>query len=204
MTDDSSRSADSVVLRDALSDPLSLSDEAVAAATRLPPLAAVHQLPAAEVDALAELWTSTRADSAATHPVLARLGPAAHRLRELRRAERTTTTCPVCCFDRLDEPPYLAFEGVPEAEGDRESLAPPYAIHFGDPSRRRCPCCGFGFGIDDDPVHGDETWTFQAWLRFWIERGASWHDSSRKPTQWTLAAQFAAAGRAEPAVTPTG
>ncbi len=132
----------------------------------LPPLAAAHRLPADQLDELAESWAV--APDSWERRGLGRLGRAAHRLRELRRAERRTLTCPACGVDELAEPPYLAFEGPP-ADGP---VAPPYAIHFGDPSRQRCPSCGYGFGIDDDPDDGGVPVTFEAWGRSWTERGS--------------------------------
>jgi hypothetical protein len=166
----------------------------------VPALEAVHRLAPAELDALAERWEAARSDpagSAEQHRILERVGPAACRLRELRRAERRATTCPACGFDRLDRPPYLAFEGLPEDVAEQAALAPPYAIHFGDPSRERCPCCGYGFGIDDDPDDGSDPVSFRVWSRRWIERGHPWHDGSRRPTGRSVADQLAAVGRAE-------
>lgn len=164
---------------DALS---SLDPEIAGAVDSLPPLAVVHRLPRHAVDALAEHWTA-RIPTGRMHPLLARLGPAAHRLRELQAAERVTTTCPACGFDGLETPPYLAFEGVPEPQEGTTPPAPPYAIHFGDPSGRRCPCCGYGFGIDDDPADGAEPVTFESWAQRWRERGRPWHDASTPPVR---------------------
>jgi hypothetical protein len=147
----------------------SLPPEIAGAVNSLPPLAVVHRMPGHAVDALAEYW-SARPPGSEAHPLVARLGPAAHRLRELQVAEQVAKTCPVCGFDGLDAPPYLAFERVPEAEEGTTPPAPPYAVHFGDPSGRRCPCCGYGFGIDDDPADGSEPVTFESWAQNWQER----------------------------------
>jgi hypothetical protein len=150
----------------------------------VPPLAAVHRLAPADLDALADRWVAVlgkRAHAGAEQRrLLERLGPAACRLRRLRLAERRAHTCPACGFDRLPRPPYLAFEGLPDDPGELAARRPPYAIHFGDPSRERCPCCGYGFGIDDDPADGSEPVSFEAWSRRWTARGRPLHDGSRR------------------------
>ncbi|MFC4946598.1 hypothetical protein [Pseudonocardia sp. GCM10023141] len=160
----------------------SLPPEIAGAVDSLPPLTVVHRMPRHAVDALAARW-SARIQGSEEHPLLAWLGPAAHRLRELQDAERVATTCPACRFDGLDARPYLAFECVPESEAGTTSPAPPYAVHFGDPSGRRCPCCGYGFGIDDDPADGSEPITFESWAQNWQRRRRPWYDASTEPAR---------------------
>ncbi|MET7998226.1 hypothetical protein ABZU76_45840 [Amycolatopsis sp. NPDC005232] len=157
----------------------------------LPPIAAVHGLSEDELDLLADAWEARPSDAPT---VVRRLGPAASRLRALRRAERQSRTCPVCAFDDLDTPPYLAFEGLSRDAGQPVFTAP-YSIHFGDPSRTRCPCCGYGFGLDDAPGEGSEPVTFEAWFLAWGARGHPWHDRDRRPDGWDAATQLAAVER---------
>ncbi|WP_326836320.1 hypothetical protein VSH64_15645 [Amycolatopsis rhabdoformis] len=154
----------------------------------LPPLAAVHALSADELDLLADVWEAHPSDAPT---VLRRLGPAASRLRELRRAEKSARTCPVCAFDDLDAPPYLAFEGLAR-DTEQPVFTPPYSVHFGDPSRTRCPCCAYGFGLDDVPREGSEPVTFEAWFLAWAARGHPWHDRDRRPDGWDAATQLVA------------
>ncbi|GEL24806.1 hypothetical protein PSU4_37600 [Pseudonocardia sulfidoxydans NBRC 16205] len=158
----------------------SLPPDIAGAIDSLPPLAVVHRMPGHAVDTLAAHWSAGTPDSE-VHPLLARLGPAARRLRELQVAERVATTCPACAFDGLEAPPYLAFEGVPVPQEGTTPPAPPYAVHFGDPSGQRCPCCGYGFGIDDDPADGSEPITFESWARRWQERGRPGYGASTRP-----------------------
>ncbi|MGD9526910.1 hypothetical protein [Pseudonocardia sp.] len=147
----------------------------VEAARTTPPLAVVHRLPPDRQDALARL-----SEAGAGSPELARLGSAAARLRALRAAARAARTCPACGFDGLDGPPYLAFEGLPQ--DGAAPLVPPYAVAFGDPSGTRCPCCGYGFGLDDDPADGSPPVTFEAWGARWRARGRPWSDPARRPS----------------------
>lgn len=157
----------------------------------VPPLAAVHGLPASDLEFLADAWEKQLPDAPAA---VRRLGPAAARLRELRRVEQRSRTCPVCAFDDLDDPPYLAFEGLSRDAG-RPEFTPPYSVHFGDPSRTRCPCCGYGFGLDDAVRKDSEPVSFEAWFREWAARGHPWHDRDRRPQGWDVAAQLGAAAR---------
>lgn len=148
----------------------------------LPALAAVHRLAAEEIEELATRWSAAAEALAAADPAdpqlrtFDRLGRAAARMREIAVARTQAHTCPVCGFAGLDRPPYLAFDGMPE-----HPVAPPYAVHFGDPSGERCPRCGYGFGLDDHPAGVGEPVTFEQWRRRWVARGRPWADASRRP-----------------------
>ncbi|MFC5993849.1 hypothetical protein ACFQE5_06440 [Pseudonocardia hispaniensis] len=155
----------------------------------VPAIAAVHRMTTAEVRELATRWRGCREWIAAELDradlegarreelrVFERLGRAAWRLVELRTQQERAVTCPACWFVGLDQPPYLAFEGPPN-----EPLKPPYAVHFGDPSRQRCPRCGYGFGLDDDPDDGSDPISFEVWRWDWRDRDCPWFDVTRRP-----------------------
>lgn len=173
----SSKTTDSSSPRDSVPDAL------LRALETAPAMAVAHGLPDAELRRLAETWTQVRKGSASTpvHPAeFDRLGRAAHRLLKLRRAELSARTCPCCGFEDLASPPYLAYEGLPDDGGH----TPPYAVHFGDPSGERCPSCGYGFGIDDDPADGTDPITFEDWRHDWYARGCPWFDPEAKRRIW--------------------
>ncbi|WP_255292082.1 hypothetical protein [Bacillus cereus] len=73
--------------------------------------------------------------------------------------------CLVCGFDELLEPPYDEDE---------------------DPSYEICPCCGFQFGYDDL----DQGYTFVKYREKWLDSGAKWFSSARKPNKWFLEKKF--------------
>ena len=74
-----------------------------------------------------------------------------------------TSTCPVCGFNGLDEPPYDA---------------------YGCATFEICPCCGIQFGYDDFSR------THEALRAEWVDRGMPWWSQSRKPpVNWDAAAQ---------------
>lgn len=66
-------------------------------------------------------------------------------------------TCPVCGYNGLEEPPY------------DENGYGAYEI---------CPCCGFQFGLDDDP---DKEQGIAEWRRNWVEQGCPWFSKSTRP-----------------------
>lgn len=69
--------------------------------------------------------------------------------------------CPVCGYDRLDEPPWLD----------------------GAPSDAICPSCGTHFGYDD-AAGGDASTrvaVHQTLRRAWISDGGRWFSVSRQP-----------------------
>ena len=65
-------------------------------------------------------------------------------------------TCPICGFDKLDEPPYS-----PSGDGLFEI----------------CPCCGFQYGVTDD----NQGISFHEWRETWIEQGMPWDQGSSNP-----------------------
>jgi prolyl-tRNA editing enzyme YbaK/EbsC (Cys-tRNA(Pro) deacylase) len=71
--------------------------------------------------------------------------------------ERIEHLCPVCGQPGLYEPPYDA-RGV----GSHEI----------------CPCCGFHFGLDDDP---DREAGIRAWRARWRREGCRWFSAVRTP-----------------------
>lgn len=73
--------------------------------------------------------------------------------------------CPVCGFNALAEP---AFD---------EHNMPSYEV---------CPCCGFEFGFDsqNDPAE------FKRYRDTWMDSGAIWFISTRKPKGWNKQKQF--------------
>ncbi|MGX7243634.1 hypothetical protein ACWOC1_02160 [Enterococcus quebecensis] len=68
--------------------------------------------------------------------------------------------CPVCEFDGLDEPAYNT---------------------LGYGSYDICSCCGFQFGLHDDPqkIKG-----IKKWRENWIMNGCEWHYKPNKPKNW--------------------
>ncbi len=73
--------------------------------------------------------------------------------------------CPVCGYDRLDEPAYDS-------------------LHRG--SFGICSCCGFQFGVDDD----DKGFTHISYRNQWMKNGAKWFDVLAKPDNWSLDKQL--------------
>ena len=78
-----------------------------------------------------------------------------------------TSTCPVCAWPELREPPRS-----PAGGGSYEI----------------CPSCGFEFGVSDD----DEGFTYAAWRKRWLAAGAKWSGhGSKPPAKWNPQAQLA-------------
>jgi len=73
--------------------------------------------------------------------------------------------CPVCGFDRLEEPPYF------------NQKEPSYGI---------CPCCGFEFGFDG----ANNQIAFTDFRQHWIKNGARWFMPKLKPSNWDLKKQL--------------
>ena len=71
---------------------------------------------------------------------------------------RTLCICPVCGYDKLDEPPYK--DGYPT-----------YEI---------CPYCGFEYGFDDD----SEGHTFDSYREKWVNEGYKFAWLESKPLDW--------------------
>lgn len=73
--------------------------------------------------------------------------------------------CPICGYDKLEEPPY---------------------DEFGEPSYEICPCCGieFGFDLENDHITQDE------YRKKWINNGGEWFDPQEKPQEWDIRQQL--------------
>lgn len=78
--------------------------------------------------------------------------------------ERLYYICPVCGYDRLDEPPYI--DGY-------------------IPSHNICDCCGSEFGLDDCTQK-----SIEENRKKWIEAGCQWFDIEKKPPNWKLDEQL--------------
>src|SRR5437879_6289194 len=98
-------------------------------------------------------------------------------------------TCPVCGYSGLDQRPYETLTHLPVPE----TLAPPYAQHFGEPSYEVCDCCGFEFGNDDEPGTAAPV-TFSEYRQEWLSDGASWFYLHKRPQQWSADEQLKRAG----------
>lgn len=69
--------------------------------------------------------------------------------------------CVVCGYPYLDEPPY-----------DK----------FGYGTYLICPCCGFEFGLDDDPNKEE---CIKTWRNNWINNGFQWFSKrTAPPVNW--------------------
>lgn len=78
------------------------------------------------------------------------------------------STCPVCGWPELREPP----RGT-----------------SGGGSYEICPSCGFEFGVSDD----DAGCTYEVWRQRWLAAGARWAGRGQKPPKdWDAHAQLAA------------
>lgn len=67
--------------------------------------------------------------------------------------------CPVCGYDKLQEPPY---------------------DEYGLPSHEICSCCGFEYGFDD----GSERYAFDSYREKWISSGFAFFSLEVKPDGW--------------------
>ena len=72
--------------------------------------------------------------------------------------------CPVCGFDRLQEP---------------------VVDNQGNPSYEICPCCGFEFGFENTTRE-----SYQQYRTQWIREGAVWFVSTVQPSDWDLQKQL--------------
>jgi len=95
-------------------------------------------------------------------------------------------TCPCCGFVGLDMLPYENALGYGLIRG----VTPPYSNTFGWPSYGVCICCGFEFGLEDDPGVDEQPQSFEEYLSEWIERGEHWILESKKPLNWSLKDQL--------------
>jgi hypothetical protein len=78
------------------------------------------------------------------------------------------STCPVCGYPKLQEPPRSPSGGA---------------------SYEICPSCGFQFGVDDD----DKGITFLQWRKTWVEAGMNWSSKGQhKPRDWNATIQLKA------------
>lgn len=73
--------------------------------------------------------------------------------------------CPICGYDKLEEPPY---------------------DEFGEPSYEICPCCGIEFGFDLENYHI----TQEEYRKKWINNGGEWFDPQEKPQKWDIRQQL--------------
>lgn len=98
--------------------------------------------------------------------------------------------CPCCGWWGLE---YPAYNELPEPPfGDLGQ--PPYIGRFGEASFQCCECCGFEFGYDCDPAASGRRGSFRDYLRQWTEAGEQWFRPLRRPENWSLQEQLAAAG----------
>ena len=67
--------------------------------------------------------------------------------------------CPVCGYDKLDEPPY-----------DKEGCC----------SYETCACCGYQYGFTD----GNRYMAFREYAEKWIEKGFPFYSEKDKPKNW--------------------
>lgn len=99
-------------------------------------------------------------------------------------------TCPCCGFPGLKLPAYSNyFHGALPPH-----ITPPYCDFLGNPSYEVCPCCGYEFGLDDDPGTGARE-SFDSYLEEWIGRGGAWFTKELRPTQWRLEEQLRTIGK---------
>ncbi|MEZ5385018.1 MAG: hypothetical protein R3F13_05835 [Prosthecobacter sp.] len=77
-----------------------------------------------------------------------------------------TSTCPVCGYDRLEEPPRNRTGGA---------------------SMEICACCGFQFGVTDD----DDGISYDEYRQGWIKDGMPWASNQKAPKGWNPQTQLA-------------
>ena len=115
-------------------------------------------------------------------------------MAEKRKLLPPRYTCPSCGYFGLHCPPYEKM-GNPPWEDHGE---PPYCQKYGEPSYDVCPCCAYEFGVEDMPMHLENTTTFQDYLRNQIKEGFVWFLPDLKPQDWDLADQLKKAGIINP------
>jgi len=98
--------------------------------------------------------------------------------------------CPCCGYPQLAGPPYERMALPPWLDHGK----PPYHLRYGSASYDCCSCCGFEFGLDDDPGGSAKARSFSEYLADWIARGCVWFSPSRKPEGWSLEEQLHTAG----------
>lgn len=74
---------------------------------------------------------------------------------------RTTYICPVCGYNKLEEPPYDEFR------------YPTYVI---------CSCCGFESGFDDESAGS----SIAEYRQRWINKGFPFFNNVKKPSNWNV------------------
>jgi hypothetical protein len=77
--------------------------------------------------------------------------------------------CPVCGYDRLEEPP---------------------RSEEGGGSYEICESCGFQFGVSDD----DRGRSYQEWRKQWLQVGAPWSSANPPPPGWNPREQLKRSG----------
>jgi hypothetical protein len=94
--------------------------------------------------------------------------------------------CPCCGYDGLLAPSYSNYH---TAVVSNSNVTPPYCLVFGDASYEVCKCCGFEFGLDDEPGTA-EPMSFEAYFDEWVRAGCIWFDKSGRPSDWKPHIQF--------------
>ena len=98
--------------------------------------------------------------------------------------------CPCCGYHGLEFLPYSEMPAPPYGDmGD-----PPYIGRFGEASFGCCDCCGFEFGYDDDAGASGRACSFRQYRQEWITRQMPWFRPEKRPADWSLVEQLAAAG----------
>lgn len=75
------------------------------------------------------------------------------------------TSCPVCGYDKLEEPPRNRTGGA---------------------SMEICACCGFQFGVTDD----DKGISYDEYRQGWINDGMPWTSKQKAPKGWNPQTQL--------------
>ncbi|OFZ18859.1 MAG: hypothetical protein A2Z20_02535 [Bdellovibrionales bacterium RBG_16_40_8] len=103
--------------------------------------------------------------------------------------------CPCCGYDGLDTKPYKDIPNPPYPI----NLTPPYSNHWGEGSYDVCLCCGFEYGLDDEPGPGLKPDSFESYLKNWVQNeSCKWFEPKSKPTDWDIVKQLEAAGISVP------
>lgn len=80
--------------------------------------------------------------------------------------KESTSTCPVCGYAQLEEPPRNRTGGA---------------------SMEICACCGFQFGVTDD----DHGISYDEYRQGWIKDGMPWTSKQHAPKNWSPQTQLA-------------
>ncbi|MEQ1665294.1 MAG: hypothetical protein ABL927_07970 [Bdellovibrionales bacterium] len=111
--------------------------------------------------------------------------------------DKKNFTCPCCGYNGLEIKPY---ENMPDPPIHTADLKPPYLQHWGKASYDICVCCGFEYGLDDEPGGEFEPSTFEAYLQNWVQvENCKWFDIKLRPLNWNIAEQLKNADMSVPA-----